>query len=158
MTDVFQAKLLRQLNEITAESERLSETFRLTANRLASDDWYERYLSAAGFAAIIDKIYTRIEILLMAVAKKIDTEVPDGHSWHRELLQQMNLVTHARPALVSDELFLQLDELRAFRHFERNSYSSTIKPEVIPDKVRLCLAAVALLQRDFDRFLTSYFS
>lgn len=38
-----------------------------------------------------------------------------------------------RPALVSDEAFALLDELRRFRHFFRHEYSTDLKPENLAD-------------------------
>ena len=81
--------------------------------------------------------YSALERIFLTIAKEIDGYVPKGHSWHYELLLQMNTpINKIRPAILSSESCKNLDEYRGFRHIVRNVYSfnlsrSRIEPLVI---------------------------
>jgi len=56
-------------------------------------------------------------------------DVPDGPSWHRELLAQMRVeVPGVRPALLPSSVTPDLEEVRKFRHFFRNAYAVELDP------------------------------
>jgi len=81
--------------------------------------------------------YSALERIFLTIAKEIDGYVPKGHSWHYELLLQMNTPIHKiRPTILSAETCKNLDEYRGFRHIVRNVYSfnlskSRIEPLVV---------------------------
>jgi hypothetical protein len=81
--------------------------------------------------------YSALERIFLTIAKEIDGYVPKGHSWHYELLLQMNTpINKIRPAILSSESCKNLDEYRGFCHIVRNVYSfnlsrSRIEPLVI---------------------------
>ena len=105
----------------------------------------------------MSKIYTKAEDFFSKIAKKIDQDLPVGDGWHIDLLRQMKTATGDRPAFLSTESFDQFDQLRRFRHFERNSYASDLSPDLIPKKVELALAAIPNLKRDFTAFSSEFF-
>ena len=52
----------------------------------------------------------------------MDGHTPDGPDWHADLLRRLCVdLSGRRPALLSPETYRSLNELRAFRHRERNS-------------------------------------
>jgi hypothetical protein len=58
------------------------------------------------------------------VAEVIDGEKPVGENWHQVLLKQMaNEVSGVRPAVISENTFVKLNEYRGFRHVVRNVYT-----------------------------------
>ena len=76
--------------------------------------------------------YSGVERLLELIARTLDTEVPSGDNWHRELIRQLaGSVPGVRPAVVGPETAVALDELRRFRHVARNVYAMNL----IPDRV-----------------------
>jgi len=85
--------------------------------------------------------YSGIERLFELIARHVDRGLPNGETWHRDLLQQM---THdlagVRPAVISQDNALALDEFRRFRHLVRNVYTMNLTPDkmiglisVLPD-------------------------
>lgn len=71
--------------------------------------------------------YSALERIFLTIAKEIDGYVPKGHSWHYELLLQMNTpISKLRPAILSADTCKYLDEYRGFRHIVRNVYSSNL--------------------------------
>ena len=70
-------------------------------------------------------LYSGFEKIFLEVAREIDENIPEGSSWHKELLDQMALkIKNLRPAVISKESRDILDEYRAFRHVVRNVYAN----------------------------------
>ena len=81
-------------------------------------------------------IYAGVERLFDLVARHIDGQLPDGATWHRDLLHHMTRdVSDVRPAVISGEIAERLDELRRFRHLVRNLYTINLAPEKMADLV-----------------------
>ncbi|HEX6387550.1 MAG TPA: antitoxin [Anaerolineae bacterium] len=73
--------------------------------------------------------YSGVERLFELVARQVDGKLPDSDTWHRDLLQQMSDdVPDARPAVISQQNAVALDEFRRFRHLVRNLYTTNLIP------------------------------
>ncbi len=79
----------------------------------------------------LHSFYSGLERLFELVAKRIDRNLPSGETWHRDLLAFISQPTEARPAIISRESALQLDEFLRFRHLVRNVYTTNLKGEKI---------------------------
>lgn len=91
----------------------------LDAARRSNDD---RYVDAA--ALNLHAFYAGIERLFEHVARQVDDALPEGPSWHAELLAQMAApVADVRPPVISNDLHALLDRYRGFRHVVRNAYT-----------------------------------
>ncbi|MCS3671993.1 hypothetical protein GGQ21_002663 [Salinibacter ruber] len=74
--------------------------------------------------------YAGLERVFKIVAERIDQTVPEGGSWHQELLEQMNTeLNGVRPSVLSDDARKKLDRYRGFRHVVRNVYAFEFDPE-----------------------------
>lgn len=106
--------------------------------------------------------YTALETALERVARLLDQTVPDGGSWHLDLLAQMRLeVPGVRPAIVPESFMPELHELRKFRHFFRNAYALDLDAALVRQRAAdlLCVcgpeaAAMAALRAHIDATLT----
>ena len=102
---------------------------------------WEKTQDAPGEQAYVDSvalnlqgIYAGVERLFELVARHVDGDLPDGATWHRDLLHQMTHdVADVRPAVISSEAAEGLDELRRFRHLVRNVYTMNLAPEKMVD-------------------------
>ena len=98
-------------------------------------------------------------VLRRAVAERIDQTVPEGGSWHQELLEQMNTALNGiRPPVLSDEARKRLDRYRGFRHVVRNVYAFEFDPEQIdlllkrlPDTAELVFEDLRAFADTLDR-------
>lgn len=156
-SNAFHALLSGLLSDIEVEGNRLQAAYDRERSALVSGDDVDKLVACAALGSIVSKIYTKAEDVFSKIAKKIDLDLPSGDGWHIDLLRQMKTATGDRPAVLSTESFEQFDQLRRFRHFERNSYASDLSPDLIPEKVELALAAIPNLQRDFAAFSSEFF-
>lgn len=156
-SNAFHALLCGLLSDIEAEGNRLQAAYDRERYALVSGDDVDQLVACAALGSIVSKIYTKTEDFLSKIAKKIDQDIPTGDGWHIDLLRQMKTATGVRPAFLSTESFDQFDQLRRFRHFERNSYATDLSPGLIPGKVELALVAIPNLKRDFTAFSSDFF-
>jgi hypothetical protein len=100
---------------------------------LASEhDPLERWLYVSALASGIEKIYGGIEKALVRIARSIDGDVPEGADWHITLLRRMSRPgPSGRPIVLAPDTRRQLDQLRAFRHRERNSYAEELRADLV---------------------------
>ena len=106
--------------------------------------------------------YTALETALERVARLLDQTVPDGGSWHLDLLAQMRLeVPGVRPAIVPESVMPGLHELRKFRHFFRNAYALDLDVALVRQRAADLLrvrgpeaAAMAAIQAHINASLT----
>ncbi|MBS3947481.1 MAG: hypothetical protein KGZ57_04105 [Dethiobacter sp.] len=72
----------------------------------------------------LHNLYCAFEDLFSMVAAFFENHLEDKSRYHSELLKRMTLsVQGVRPAFLSRNSFVLLDNLRAFRHFFRHAYS-----------------------------------
>lgn len=98
-------------------------------------------------------LYSGLERIFELIASKIDTSLPDGGSWRRELLRQMAIgIPGVRPAVISDELAERLDRYRGFRHVVRNVYSYVLDPQLIG----ILVDGLAPMSRELEAQLSAF--
>jgi hypothetical protein len=75
-----------------------------------------------GSAALLETFYSGIEKALTRIAGTIGG-LPDGHAWHRRLLEDATLdLPKLRPPILSESTVKLLEPYLAFRHRFRNLY------------------------------------
>lgn len=113
------AKLSVKIQRSDTELEKLQDYFLKHSREVAEGDWGA--LSAVSLG--IHNIYNGIEDVLLNLAKDIDNYVPSGSSTHQDILDQMSAdIEDVRPAVLDHELYLNLIELKGFRHLVRHRY------------------------------------
>jgi hypothetical protein len=79
-------------------------------------------LSVYGVAALLETFYTGVEKALRRIAASMGG-MPDGASWHRQLLHDAELeLPKLRPAVLDHQTVRALDPYLAFRYRFRNLY------------------------------------
>lgn len=77
----------------------------------------------AALASVLHSFYNGLENIFKIIAREIDGIEFEGEKWHRELLEQMNVGTPNRKAIITDDIIEITEDYMSFRHFYRHSYS-----------------------------------
>ena len=81
-------------------------------------------LELAGVAALLHNFYNGIENILKYVVQNLSFDLPEGDSWHRDLV---NLATSEK--LIGESTAADLRPYLAFRHFFVHAYALDLQPE-----------------------------
>lgn len=145
------AALAGRIREELQEVARTVERARLLTDKATTsgdDDYWD------GVALNLHSFYTGVERILEEIAREVEGSVPAGPEWHRDLLVQMTAeMPGVRPAVLSREARLSLDEYRGFRHVVRNLYAFNFRPGRLRELVDGLTACLAVLRSDLEAFL-----
>jgi len=145
-------RILLLLSEIEGTNQRQARLY----GKL--DQSWQRYQAANDYSYLVEtafylnQLYSGYENIFHAVAEVFENTV-DSLRWHKSLLERMRLAIEGlRPALIGDETFRCLNELRAFRHFFRHAYDTDLEPEKISLVVKKALRLKDLWASDCQAF------
>ncbi len=97
--------------------------------------------------------YAGVERLFEAAAVQLDSSLPKGEAWHRDLLDQMTLdLPGLRPPIISPVVSQGLDEYRRFRHVVRNVYADSLDPQRVGELVERLAPLWAQLRSELSSF------
>lgn len=88
-------------------------------------DGLEGYRAQMAFMHAMQSAYNSAEAALMRILRLLEEEVPQGEDWHYRLVERLASDVsgdHARPALLPEEVAIDLHETRSFRHRVTHSY------------------------------------
>lgn len=78
----------------------------------------------------LHNLYNAFENIFQNIAAVFEQDVADTAKWHARLLEHMRLdLMPLRPAVIDDEAYDALDELRRFRHLFRYAYAIDLDPQ-----------------------------
>ncbi len=101
---------------------------------------------------LLHSFYNGCENIFLSVARFFENDIQSG-AWHKDLLKRMKLEIHGyRPALISHELYRQLDDFRGFRHRFRHAYGFELDWERERVVARKMSFAFSLLKSDVEVF------
>jgi len=125
------------LERVVARAELLMDK----ARRTGDDDFLD------GVALNLHGFYAGVERIFEDIARTLEKTMPGGPEWHQDLLLQMSAeIATVRPAVLTQETRLCLEEYRGFRHVVRNVYTFNLRSarlQELTDGLRLCYQAVA---------------
>lgn len=135
---------LEDLRTIVSRAEILVDKYRSSL-----DDGY-----LDGVALNLHAFYSAIEKIFEDIARTIETSVPSGPDWHRDLLIQMSAeIPGTRPPVISRETRLILDEFRGFRHVVRNIYTFNLHPDRVLELTGRAHSCLSSVQDDLQKFI-----
>lgn len=136
----------REANHLAAALDRATE-----APRDAQATWERTLMLGSG----VEKVYSGCERVMSRIAVDIDgAKIGNADGWHATLLLRMaRPFPDVRDVVLSAEAYTLLDDLRSFRHRERNSYGFNLNPVIVQDRARQAVQAFLLFKSQVMRFL-----
>ena len=139
---ILKAELVAQAGEIEKIYARLDERSKKKGKAAAESIGYQ-----------LHNLYCAFEDLFEIVARTFENNIHDKGRYHLELLKRMTIaIQGVRPSLLSEEVFVLLDNLRSFRHFFRHAYSYDLDER----KVRIVLADSMKLRHIYQKDLSAF--
>ena len=109
-------------SEIKAQTELIEEIYRKIEERKKDIEKSKSKLESLAYQ--LHNLYCAFEDLFKIIVDFFDNTVEEKGRYHVELLRRMSIsIRGIRPALLSNEGYRLLDNLRAFRHFFRHAYT-----------------------------------
>jgi len=133
-------------NKILAELENIDEIFTALPSKIKLP--YLTTLELAGVAALIHNFYNGIENILKQILISKNIELPDGKSWHRDIID-----TAVKLNIISEECKLDISQYLAFRHFFSHAYALDLYYEKMEPLVEKMQDAFTLLKKDISKYL-----
>lgn len=81
-------------------------------------------LELAGVATLLNNFYNGIENILKQIFQKQSIQLPEGHSWHQNLI-----LSAIEENIISENLADTIKKYLSFRHFAAHSYASNLIPQ-----------------------------
>lgn len=104
-------------------------------------------------ALTMHSIYSGYEKIIEMLVKGLDGDVPTAIEYHSALLKRATYeVPDVRPPIISEETFLLLNALRAYRHKLRRIYTYLISPKKVLDLTEGAIRTFDLFERDWGIF------
>ena len=100
-------------------------------------------------------VYRGIENIFLRIAREVDTHVPTGSRWHKNLLAQMTEKRPERPPVISERTSLELEDLLGFRHKVNNIYGKELRYEKTIPHAKSIDLLFASVSKDLNTFTDS---
>lgn len=100
-------------------------------------------------------VYKGIERIFERIAREVDTHVPTGAEWHKNLLAQMAAQRPERVPVISEQTFLRLEALLSFRHVVNNIYGEKLIYEKTEPHAKSIDTLFANVSQDLRTFTNS---
>lgn len=94
----------------------------------------------------LQNLYTGMERCFTQIVRVFNGGPPEGHDWHRRLLERMARESDQRPALLDAQTHDLLGELLRFRHVVRHLYAYELSPEQVHRLLELAVTSWPVLE------------
>ncbi len=155
MRQVKSAQIQALAGDILAElakMHRLAEQIQRVQVELEADPKQADFLYDS-FALKLHNFYTGCERIFQLVATELNGSLPSGNDWHRRLLDRMKTEREGRPAVISEEMAVKLQEYLGFRHVVRSLYGYELEPDRIDKLVRLYPTVWQQFEEEMQAFI-----
>ena len=144
---IFLAEFTQQFEQIIS----IYSTLERKTSKLPADHISAELVESIGYW--LHNLYCAYEDLFKIVASFWENNIGINGAYHKNLLKRMMLqIPGIRPALLSEESFKALDELRAFRHVFRHAYSYGLDDERVIFLLKRVLKQKSVVLHDMEQF------
>lgn len=156
--EIYEMNRKRLTQRINDELTKISETLARIQRGLESIDVLPvqaREFIENTIATDLADVYRGIENIFLRIAREVDTHVPTGSRWHKNLLAQMVEQRPERPPVISENTALQLEKLLEFRHKVTNIYGRELVYEKTVEHAKSIDNLFARVSQDLNTFTDS---
>ena len=156
--EIYEMNRKRLTQRINDELVKINETLERIQRGLESIDVLPvqaREFIENTIATDLADIYRGIENIFLRIAREVDMHVPTGSRWHKNLLSQMVEQRPERPPVISEDTFLQLEDLLDFRHKVNDIYGRQIVYEKTEVHAKSIDELFATVSQEFNAFTDS---
>ena len=138
--------MVRLSQKIQAELENIDEIF----NEMPSHSNLPNLstLELAGVAALLHNFYNGIENILKQIFLSQKLTLPEGQSWHKDLLEKS-----VNENIISEECKSYLGQYLAFRHFFSHAYALDLYPNKMEPLVENAEKLYSIFKNDIKKYL-----
>lgn len=105
----------------------------------------------------LHNLYCAFEDLFKIIADAFENNIENKSQYHIEILKRMTVsIEGIRPALLSQESYKMLDNLRSFRHLFRHAYSYELDERKVKIVMDDALKLKEIYRKDISAFLKSF--
>jgi hypothetical protein len=101
---------------------------------------------------MLHSFYNGIENIFKRTVLELGDPMPDGESWHKDLLDGMTQATGNRKPVLSGGLRTRLKEYMEFRHLFRHAYTFDLRWDRMRTLVLGCEETLQLVESELDGF------
>ena len=103
-------------------------------------------LELAGVAALLHNFYNGIENIFKQIFKNASISLPQGSSWHKDLL-----VNALKEKIISEELESKLRKFLVFRHFFSHAYALDLYPDKMEPLVSDAVLVFDIFKKEINK-------
>ena len=100
-------------------------------------------------------VYNGIERIFERIAREVDTHIPTGSRWHKDLLAQMTTQRPERGPVIAEDTSLRLEHLLEFRHKVNNIYDRELNYEMTEPHAKSIGELFERVSEDMNKFTDS---
>lgn len=115
---------------------------------------YRQYIEESIANKLAD-VYNGIERIFERIAREVDTLMPTGSRWHKDLLAQMTTQRPERGPVIAEDTSLRLEHLLEFRHKVNNIYDRELNYEMTEPHAKSIGELFERVSEDMNRFTDS---
>jgi hypothetical protein len=124
---------------------------------LPENESHEKWSATLVLSGSTEKIYSGFEKILVKVIGDLDGKTKKDDAWHASLLRAASGTNgDARTPVISEDTYHLLNELRGFRHRERNSYAAALDLSIVIERAGDALKMVPLFKTDISAAIKKY--
>ena len=156
--DIYEMNRKRLTQRINDELDKIDGTLQRIQRGLDSIDVLPvqaREFIENTIATDLADIYNGIERIFERIAREVDTLMPTGSRWHKNLLAQMAEKRPERRPVISENTRRELEELLEFRHKVNNIYGRELKYEKTIPHAKSINERFANVSHDLNTFTDS---
>lgn len=146
-------KILILINSIRRDMEAIAAIYADLERHPLKEETDDDTLIVIGYH--LHNLYNAFENIFQNIAAVFENSVDPVAQWHTQLLERMRLdVMPLRPAVIDDEAYDALDELRRFRHVFRHAYVAKLDQARLQLALNKALTLKKVYVRQLERFIS----